>query len=194
MAQVATRVERITEWITMWRVFDSDTSRSIRKVRRKLPLLWRMILVAGTEQRVQSLPPFVRFWKRGWEPSSPGFWQSPDASATLDGALFNKAQMIDSFSRVMERQMWKQAADHSERYHHRFRQRSQEKSEQREEFHGCSGAGHSCSWSDRRTSPACRWFDSQSVFVCALQPKDPGHQEARIVAMPWQRPDQPHLR
>ena len=38
----------------------------------------------------------------GWKPSSPGFfWQTPDGSATLDGALFNKAQSIDSFSSDM---------------------------------------------------------------------------------------------
>ena len=31
---------------------------------QKLPLFWRMILVAGMKQRVQSLPPSARFWKR----------------------------------------------------------------------------------------------------------------------------------
>ena len=46
-------------------------------------------------------------------PSSQGFWQSPDGSATLDGALFNKAQIIDSFSSDMEMQTWKAAARHS---------------------------------------------------------------------------------
>ena len=38
----------------------------------------------------------------GWKPSSPGFWQSPDGGATLDGAVFNKSQIIDSFSSDME--------------------------------------------------------------------------------------------
>ena len=47
-----------------------------------------------------------------WRPSSPGFWKSPDGSATLD-ALFNKAQIIDSFSSDMEMQTWKAAARHS---------------------------------------------------------------------------------
>ena len=51
----------------------------------------------------------------GWKPSSPGFWQTPDGSATLDGALFNKAQIIDSFSSDMEMQTWKAAARHSSR-------------------------------------------------------------------------------
>ena len=49
----------------------------------------------------------------GWKPSSPGFWQSLDGSATLDGALFNRAQIIDSFSSDMEMQTWKAAARHS---------------------------------------------------------------------------------
>ena len=48
----------------------------------------------------------------GWKPSSPGFWQSPDGSTTLDGALFNKAQIIDSLSSDMELQTWKAAARH----------------------------------------------------------------------------------
>ena len=42
-----------------------------------------------------------------------GFWQTPDASDTLEVALFNKAQIIDSFSRDVEMQTWKRAAGHS---------------------------------------------------------------------------------
>ena len=49
----------------------------------------------------------------GWKPSTPAFWQAPEASASLDGALFNKAQIIDSFSKDMEMQTWKRAAGHS---------------------------------------------------------------------------------
>ena len=49
----------------------------------------------------------------GWKPSTPGFWQAPDASATVDGASFNKAQIIDSFSSDMDMQTWKRAAGHS---------------------------------------------------------------------------------
>ena len=58
----------------------------------------------GTKRQAQSL---------GWKPSTAGFWQAPEASATLDCALFNKAQIIDSFSRNMEMQTWKRAAGHS---------------------------------------------------------------------------------
>ena len=47
----------------------------------------------------------------GWKPSTPGFWQAP-ASATLDRTLFNKAQIIESFSKDMEMQMWEKAAGH----------------------------------------------------------------------------------
>ena len=46
----------------------------------------------------------------GRGPSTPGFWQATEASATLDGALFNKAQIIESFSKDMETQMWEKAA------------------------------------------------------------------------------------
>ena len=48
-----------------------------------------------------------------WKPRTQGFWQAPDANATLDGALFNKAQIVDSFSRDMEMQTWKKAAENS---------------------------------------------------------------------------------
>ena len=41
------------------------------------------------------------------------FWQSPDGSATLDGALINKAQIVDSFFSDMEMQTWKAAVRHS---------------------------------------------------------------------------------
>ena len=51
-------------------------------------------------------------------PSTPGFWQAPEASATLDGALFNKAQIIESFSKDMDTQMWRKAAEHPAEYGH----------------------------------------------------------------------------
>ena len=49
----------------------------------------------------------------GWKPGSPVFWQWPDAIITLGGALFNKAQIVDSVSTDMEIQLWKEAAGHS---------------------------------------------------------------------------------
>ena len=42
-----------------------------------------------------------------------GFLAVTGCSATLDGALFNKAQIIDSFSSDMEMQTWKAGARHS---------------------------------------------------------------------------------
>ena len=42
-----------------------------------------------------------------------GFLASLDGSATLDGALFNKVQIIDSFSSDVEMQTWQAAAIHS---------------------------------------------------------------------------------
>ena len=61
----------------------------------------------------------------GWKPSSSGFLQSPDASATFDGALFNKAQIVDSFSRDMEEAVVETSCLslsrcwHGERHHNR---------------------------------------------------------------------------
>ena len=48
--QGATRVEQVSEWITMWRGFNADTRRRISKV-------WREIAP-------YSVPPSVRFWER----------------------------------------------------------------------------------------------------------------------------------
>ena len=159
LPRTAARVEQISEWISMWRNCNVDTRRRIRKLwRKKRPSCWPVIPVAV---------------EAGWKPSSPGFWQSPDGNATLDGALFNKAQIIDSFSSDMEMQTWKAAARHSsssgvERYHHRFRQESQSSVDQRWLSHGCAGVGFSCLWSNHRTSPACGWIYSQPISLCSL--------------------------
>ena len=111
--QTAARVEQISEWISMWRNCNVDTRRRIRRFwRKKAPML------AGNPRRCnQATGPISAtigsVLEAGWKPSSPGLWQSPDCSATLDGALFNKAQIIDSFSSDMEMQTWKAAARHS---------------------------------------------------------------------------------
>ena len=110
--QIAARVEQISEWITMWRGFDVGTRRRISKVwGKKAPTL------AKDHRRWhQATGPIsatiCSVLEAGWKPSTSGFWQATEASATLDGALFNKAQIIESFSKDMETQMWKNAARH----------------------------------------------------------------------------------
>ena len=110
--QTAARVEQISEWIE-WRNCNVDTRRRIRRFgRKKAPML------AGSPRRWNQATGSISaticsVLEAGWKPSSPVFWQSPDGSATLDGALFNKAQIIDSFSSDMEMQTWKAAARHS---------------------------------------------------------------------------------
>ena len=108
--QTASRVQQVSEWTTMWRGFSVDTRRRIRKVggEERLPL-WQKTPDAGTKRQ----PLSARIWKRAGSRAHQVFWQAPDASATPDGALFNKAQIIDSFSKVMEMQKWKRAAGHS---------------------------------------------------------------------------------
>ena len=95
------------------------------------------------------------------------------ASATMDGALFSKAQIIESFSKNMETQMWEKAAGHPlstgmEKDNNRFCQEGQVTTDQRRKFLGCAGAGFSCLWSHPRTSPACGWIYSQPIFLCSL--------------------------
>ena len=97
----------------MWRNCNVDTRRRIRQVwRKKAPML-----ASNPRRWNQATGPIsatiCSVLEAGWKPSSPGFWQTPDGSATLDGALFNKAQIIDSFSSDMEMQTWKTAARHS---------------------------------------------------------------------------------
>ena len=153
--QVATRVEQISEWVKMWRGSDSDTRRRIRKLRTEIAPILANDPRRWNEAAGSIFATICSVLEADWMPRSPGFWQSPDASATLDGALFNKAQIVDCFSRHMEMQMWKQAAGHSlsagmeKRHHYRCRQGSQESIGQREEFHICACAGFSRMWSDR---------------------------------------------
>ena len=119
----------------------------------------------------------------GWKPSTRGFWQAPDTSATLDGALFNNAQIIDSFSK----DGWALAQlGHGEGHHHRFCQESQVSTDQRGKFHGCTCAGLSRLW-----NLICLRMDlfptNFSVFVAT---REPCHQVARIVGMSWKQTDQ----
>ena len=62
--QTATRVEQVSEWITMWRGFNVDTRRRIREVWRKKVPIWAKDPYSGTKLQVQSLPPFARCWRR----------------------------------------------------------------------------------------------------------------------------------
>ena len=91
----------------MWRGFDVGTRRRIREVWVKMA----PILAKDHRRWNQATGPIsatiCSVLEAGWNPSTPGFWQAPEASATLDGALFNKAQIIESFSKDMEMQMWK---------------------------------------------------------------------------------------
>ena len=87
--QTATIVERVSEWITMWRGFNVDTRRRIRKVWEKKnrivakdPRRWNHA-TGPTSATICSV------LEASWKPSTPDVWQTPDASAALDGALFN---------------------------------------------------------------------------------------------------------
>ena len=50
----------------------------------------RKLLPEWSRLRDLSLPPSARCWKLDGSPSSPGFWQSPEGSATLDGASLTR--------------------------------------------------------------------------------------------------------
>ena len=83
--------------------------------------------VPQTATRVEQISEWITTWR--------GFNVTQGAefvrAGTLDGALFNKAQIIDSFSKHMEMQTWKKSGrtsaqfGHGERHHYRFCQEGQ---------------------------------------------------------------------
>ena len=79
----------------------------------KRPPCWPATPVAGIKLQDLSLPPSARCWKPDGSRAHQVFGRHRMAVPLLDGALFNKAQMIDSFSSDMEMQTWKTAARHS---------------------------------------------------------------------------------
>ena len=89
----------------MWRGFDVGTRRQKATSLAKDHIRWNQATspISAT---------ICLVLEAGWKPSTPSFWQATEASDTLDGALFNKAQIIESFSKNMETQMWKKAAEH----------------------------------------------------------------------------------
>ena len=104
--QTAARVEQVSEWITMWWGFNVDTRRRIRKVWWKRLPFWQVTTPRWNQATGPISATICSVLEAGWKPSTPGFWQAPDASA---GALFNKAQIVDSFSRGnanMEKSGW----------------------------------------------------------------------------------------
>ena len=98
--------------VTMWRGFDVGTRRRIRKVWRK-----KATSLAKNHSRWnQATGPIsatiCSVLEAVWKPSTPGVWQATEASATLDGVLFNKAQIVESFSKDLVTQKLKKAAGH----------------------------------------------------------------------------------
>ena len=109
--QIAARVEQVSECITMWRGFHvTQGAESVRSGGKRLPF-WQMTPRRWNRYR-PNLCHCLLGVRAGWKPSTPGFWQAPDPSVTLDGAFFNK-EFVDSFSREMEMQTWKRAAGQS---------------------------------------------------------------------------------
>ena len=145
----------------------------LRSGEKRLPF-WQKTPDTGTKTLVQSLPPFVRCWRRARS-------REPDASATLDGTVSaDHRPFLQGYGNAnMEKGAWAFAQfGHGERYHHRFCQESQVSLDQRGKFHGCTCAGLSCLRSHQRPSTACGWIHSQPNFLCSLPPENLGHQEA----------------
>ena len=175
--QIAARAEQVSEWITMWRGINVDTRRSIREVsKKKAPIL------ANDPQRWNQATspisvPICSVLEAGRKPSTTGFWQAPDDSATLDGALFNKAQISN-----MEMQTWKRAAGHSlsagmeKGLITDFDQKARFELIQGEKCHCCACTGLSCWWSHPRTSLRMILFPiNLSVCVASRGPWPPGN-------------------
>ena len=138
-----------------------------RSGEKRLPL-WEKTTEDGTKRQTQSLPPSVQYWKRA------GSRAAPEASATLDGALFNKAQIVESFSKDIETQMWKKAAGHplstgmEKGITTDFAKKARSQLIKEGNFMAAACAGFSCLWTHPRSSPACGWIYSQPIFLCSL--------------------------
>ena len=121
----------------MWRGFNVDTRRRIRKVWEERLPLWQKTPDAGTQRQVQFLPLSARFWKRTGNRAHQGSGKRQTPAPLWMGALFNKVQNIVSFPKDMEMQTWRRAAwalaqfRHGERHHHRFGQEAQVSTDQR---------------------------------------------------------------
>ena len=132
---------------------------------RKLFPFWQMIPDAGTKRQVQSLPLSARFWKRAGSQARPVSGKTPDDSAILDGALFNKAQTVDSFSEIPKckhgrKRLALAQRKHGERHHNRFCQESQVSVDQKEKNSWVRGR-----WIFWFVF-CLRMFFSHSVFLC----------------------------
>ena len=101
--QIATRVEQISEWITMWRGFNVDSRRRIRKVwEKKAPTLAKDH--RGWNHATGPISATIcSVLEARWKPSTPGFWQAPEACATLDGVLSKRRRVSASGELKMDR-------------------------------------------------------------------------------------------
>ena len=154
----------------------------VRSGGKRLPL-WQKTRDAGTKRQVQSQATICSVLEGSWKPSTPGFWQAPDASASLGWRFVRQGadhrQLLQGYGNAnMEKSGWALAQfGHGERHHHRFCQESQVSTDQSGKFHGCTCAGLSCLWNHQRTSSGCGWIYSQpsfSVFVATREPWPPG--------------------
>ena len=158
----------------------------VRSEGKRLPL-WQQTTDAGTKRQVQPLPPFARCRRRAGSRAHQFSGKRQTASATRDGALFNKAQIIDSVSKDMEMQTWKRAAGHSlsmsmEKGITTDFAKKARSTDQRGKFHGCTCAGFSCV---EPTNLICLRMDlfptNFSVFVATRDPWPPGSMNCRNV-------------
>ena len=168
---------------------DVGTTRRIRKVCRKQAL----ILASDPRRCDQATGPIsasiCSLLEAGWKRSTPGFWQAPDASATLDGALFNTAQIVDSFSRDMEMQTSKRVGGRSLSAGMEKGVITDFAKKSRSQLISEKTSGLSGFLNYQRTSLACGWLDSQPICLCSLRPENLG-QEASNAGMSRQQPDQ----
>ena len=201
-AQVnATRVEQISEWVTMWRGFDVGTRRRIRKVWGQKGSL--------SGKRPQKMEPsdrpnlchFLFSHGSGLEAEHTRFVASTRNQCYAGWSSVQQGTDLESFSKDMGMQMWEKAAVHplstgmeKGMYHYPLCQEGRVSTDQRRKYHGCSCTGFSCLWSHQRTSPACGWIYLQPKFLCSLRPDGLGHQGVRVVGMSRQQPDQSHTR
>ena len=193
--QIAARDEQASEWITIWRGFNVDARRRIRKVwRKKAP-----ILANDPRRWNQATGPICAticlVLEAGWKPSTvSGKRQVPTPFLTAHCSTKRRSSTVSL-------EMWK-CKHGKERLGTRSVQVWRKVSlpilprrpglSLSEKF-SLLRVHWTFLFVEPSTSPlSCGWFLSQSVFLRALRPEDLGHQETRIVGMFRQQLDQSH--
>ena len=185
----------------MWRGCNADTKRRLRKVWEEKRLsFWQETPDAGTIRQVHYL---LGIWSRAGSHADQvsGKRQTPVPLSTALRSTRRRSSTVspDRCGQAnVEKSGWALAqCRYAERYHNLRCQEGQVSADQRERekiFMAARALDFLVCGAVNELHSACGWLYYQISFpVCRCRPEDLGHQEARIVEMSRQQPDQSHI-